>query len=64
MGNYFCRENGVTKSNKELCVSLRTFFRYAHSRNDGDAEVLETLTPVLQGNLAYQVHNKAFDDLN
>lgn len=47
----------MTKSNKELCVSLRTFFRYAHSRNDGDAEVLSTLTPVLQGNLAYQVHS-------
>ena len=59
MLNQYLRENKIKLTNPELCVNLRTYYRFLHQERDSMKDILHSVCPVLQGMLAYEVRRLA-----
>jgi len=53
--NTYLRTNQVASDNRDLCVTLRLYYRFLHSQKDNASQILDAIGPSLQGRLAYQV---------
>jgi len=60
MLNTYLRNQSINRNNHELCVRLRTYFRYSHIARDKMSSIMESISPHLRGLLAFQVHSNWF----